>query len=234
MVLSKKLSTPIKRSYLFTRLNHTIGKNNYKHAKCWSHVGKCDEVICPKFGNSIGYSMAIFEFHIHIFVVTTMCDPDVHQIIDLQELTSGYIKSLNYPSASPETGNNVVDYCTVKLLLNNWASVLFIVTVDGNFSIPEGDGANPQCQWGSKLWIGGNEYGDKTTLTYCGSISSGDKLRQIVTDSNTWQDGITLGYRFSLHAGQLLFRLKYTGWLSIIYVPKGCCFCSIWCTSYFS
>ena len=70
-------------------------------------------------------------FNLAYFVVT-MCDPDHHQEIDLQAPTSGHIQSPDYPSPSPKAGAKT---CTVKLLVYNPASVLFIV--DGASLSPE-------------------------------------------------------------------------------------------------
>ena len=61
-----------------------------------------------------------------------MCDPDHHQEKDLQAHTSGHIRSPDYPSPSPKAG---AETCTVKLLVYNPASVLFIV--DGASLSPE-------------------------------------------------------------------------------------------------
>ena len=138
-----------------------------------------------------------------------MCDPDRHQEIDLQAPSSKHIQSPDYPSASPDTGGEA---CTVKLLVNNPVSVLF--TVDGNFSIPESSG---DCQYNARIWIGSNEYDDINTCLFCGTLISGYELCQITPDSQNWQNGITVGFRFNTWTDprpQSYFRIKYAGQLT--------------------
>ena len=154
----------------------------------------------------------ILELWIFLYLtyfVVNMCNPSRHPDIHLQAHTSGHIQSQNYPSPSPDTTNEA---CTVKLLVNDLVSVLF--TVDGNFSIPESNG---NCQHDARIWIGGNNYADDNTCLFCGTRSSGYELRQILANSNTWQNGITIGYRFNSWADpkrKLFFRIMYTGQLS--------------------
>ena len=86
--------------------------------------------------------------------------------------------------------------------------------MDGNFSIPNANGDNPECAHNSKIWIGGNEHGDINTRTFCGTRSSGYVLHQTTPDSQNWQNGITIGFRFITWMNprpQSYFRIKYAG-----------------------